>query len=106
MTESKLTDRDVLAVPGLDGVFVRTISGKEYKRFQAGCRESAELPEEERNVRTVYQLVNLTACSADGRRLFEDDAIAATEDTPITKARAVYDAAVELNRLSEKKAES
>jgi hypothetical protein len=107
MSESnKLTDREVRPVSGLDGVFVRTISGREYKRFQAAVRALADASEEDRNVAAVYLMVNLAACDQSGRRLWEDDQLAGTEDTPITKAKAVYSAAVDLNALGEKKAES
>ncbi len=103
---SKISDPEIQPVSGLEDVFVRTISGRDYKRFQAACRKLADLPEEERNVEAVYLLVNLTACSADGRRLFMDDRQDLTEEISITKARRIYDSAVELNRLTEKKVES
>ncbi|QEL18530.1 hypothetical protein [Limnoglobus roseus] len=103
MNRNDLKKANVVPVPGVPGVFVREISGKEYRNFQGACSSSKvdlSLSDDDRNLRAVYQLVNLTACDADGRRFWTDTEMGDTEELPVVRAKAIFETALAHNGLS------
>ncbi len=95
--------RSVTPVVGVPGAFVRSVNGHEIKKFMADCK-AAEAEGEGKNVSAVYLLVNLCTCTDDGRRVWEDSQLHATTDMPIAVATEIFEAAMTLNKINEKKA--
>ena len=78
-------------------MFARTITGREYKIFNAQIHALKERAEEEKNIGAVYALVWLTACDEHGRQLFAslDD----TSEVTVEQAKVIFEIAAELNGL-------
>lgn len=79
-----------------EGLYARTISGREYKAFVAAQKDAVGT-DEEKSVSNVYQLVKHAASDEYGRALFES--VDQAEELPIDAARAVFEAAAVLNGL-------
>ena len=77
--------RTITPVEGVPGAFVRSLNGHEIKKFMADCK-AAEAVGDAKNVIVVYALVNLSTCTDDGRRVWDDSELNSTTDTPISSS--------------------
>ena len=97
-TDPKLSLIERRVVPvGTAGVFARTITGREYKIFNAQIHALKEDAEEVKNIGAVYALVWLTACDEHGRQLFAS--LEETSDVTVELAKAIFEVAADLNGL-------
>jgi 5-methylcytosine-specific restriction endonuclease McrBC regulatory subunit McrC len=85
------------------GLYVRTISGREFKAFVQFQKANESQPKEELNISNVYQLLQYAASDKEGHALF--DSFEAVQDLPIPTAMKMFEAAAKLNGLSDDDAE-
>lgn len=78
------------------GVYVRALKGSERDAFEARQVDASET-ERLQNFRARF--VVLTACDADGKRLFADVDVAAVGEQDHETLDEIFDAARKLNRM-------
>jgi len=90
-------------VPGVDGLFVRLMTGEEAEAYDTRAETLKE--EKAGGVRIVAALVVRTVCNADGDLLFNTDDESSAIKLPINVLESIAITAARVNKIDEKAVE-
>ena len=78
-------------------VYVRSVRSNEFNAMRAMSMSNGQIKEDE----ILARLVTLTACDAQGKRLFQDDDWQRVNALPIAPVFRIFRAAMKLNNISD-----